>query len=220
VLPLPSTGYYGHVGDFGYNGDSNDYFKFTCIDKQLLDITINFNNATGDIWLYLLDSSGSTIYTADTGSPPRSFTWGLTAGTYYLRVRAWTGYSDYTIDASLSSPGYDETEDNDATSTANVLSLPVTDYYGHVGQFGYNGDDNDYLKFVLSSTKSVTITLDYDNGAGELWLYLLDSGGGTISSDTDGNTGQQTITESLPSGTYYIRVRAWTNQSNYYLDIT
>ncbi|MFH1378279.1 MAG: DVUA0089 family protein, partial [Planctomycetota bacterium] len=70
--------------------------------------------------------------------------------------------------------------------------------------------DEDYVMFTLIS--SSTVTIETDGPTGDTYLYLYNSIHGTITSDDDsGNGFFSRITRTLPAGTYFIRVRHYSN---------
>lgn len=234
VLSLPVSGFKGSVGTGssydphgGYDGDDYDYFVFTAEEGDLLDASYTYDNTAGANFTFrLYDSDLITIARDEDGNPgSRSIKRGLKAGSYYLRVRANEGWEDYYMAVDLTPGNYTETEDNDGPSQADVLSLPIVDFLGSIGpdytydpHGGYDGDDNDYSTFTLSSGQIISITVTYEPTDVNLYLRLLNSGGGTITSDTSGNPGTRSITEALSAGSYFIRV--YESQSEGYGDYT
>ncbi|ABG53548.1 peptidase M23B [Trichodesmium erythraeum IMS101] len=79
-------------------------------------------------------------------------------------------------------------------------------------------DTNDYYRFYLSGEREFNLTL---NGlSGDADVRLLNSSGGTISSSTKGGSSSESISETLNSGTYYIRVYPMSGvNTNYNLNI-
>ncbi|MDE5092363.1 MAG: GPI anchored serine-threonine rich family protein, partial [Trichodesmium sp. St18_bin3_1_1] len=79
-------------------------------------------------------------------------------------------------------------------------------------------DTNDYYRFYLSGEREFNLTL---NGlSGDADVQLLNSSGGTISSSTKGGSSSESISETLNSGTYYIRVYPMSGvNTNYNLNI-
>ena len=219
-ITFPLVEFYGHIGDFGYDGDPKDYLKFTCGDGALLDGTMLFDDATGKLGISLRNSSDSEINYFNYAANKVDFKWGLQAGTYYLKIVEWTGYTDYNINATLTYPGYTEAEDNDAFGSANLVSLPVADFLGHVGYFGYDGDSKDYIKFTIGGTQDVTIMLDYDDSSGNINFELRNSGNSWLDDGGSGNTGHRETTINLTAGTYYIKVYNFTGYSDYLLDVS
>ena len=71
------------------------------------------------------------------------------------------------------------------------------------------GGDNDY--FRISVTDSGTLTVS-STGSFDTYGYLLNSSGSSIASDDDGGSGGNfRISRHVTSGTYYIRVRAYSS---------
>jgi hypothetical protein len=58
-------------------------------------------------------------------------------------------------------------------------------------------------------------TLSYNSASANLRLYLLNSSGSVVDSDTSGNTGSRSVSASVAAGTYYLRVYCTSGGSEY-----
>ena len=220
LLALPVLNLRGSLGNFGYDGDNSDYFVLQAGDTELLDTTITYDVAEANFKLRLLDAQGITIYEEDEGNPgQRSFTWGLKDGPHYLNVRQVSGYGDYELSSALLSTGYEETEDNDGIGEADVLVLPLQDFNGHVGDFGYDGDAFDYLALNPADGELMEISLNYTSSDGNLEINVLDDNGLVLHSEGDGNPGLREFDWGFQDAAYYLRIRAADGYSSYSLDI-
>ncbi|MBN2082346.1 pre-peptidase C-terminal domain-containing protein [bacterium] len=112
ILPAGSvTGFTGSLGSgsgyTGYDGDSDDLFSFTAASGDHLAIDVSFNGATGDIDLYLLNSSGGTLLSSlGEGTDTENIQANVTSGgTFLIALKAYSGYSDYTLDLTITGGG-------------------------------------------------------------------------------------------------------------------
>jgi len=211
----------GNAGEGGYNGDDLDYYAFVADEGDQLSASLDYDSLAANLYLRLYSPSKQSITSDESGnSGHRELSWGLSAGTYYLRVSAASGMADYTLGLTLVNPGYAETEDNDSFAQANPLSAPVADWLGNAGSAGYDGDDYDYYSFASEDGDMLSATLSYDNAAANLYLRLYGPGESTISSDETGNTGLRSISWGLKAGVHYLLVRAYSGTADYSLGLT
>lgn len=108
--------------------------------------------------------------------------------------------SNFTLGAAPACPGPYDVSTNGTTGGA--ATIPVNeDIKGLINV----GGDNDYYRFVPSSTGSVTITLT--TLPANYQLRLLNSAGSTLATSANNGTANETITANLTGGaTYYARV--------------
>jgi hypothetical protein len=179
------------VGNIEESGDK-DYFQLIVSTNGTLVTEIT---GGAGIDSDLLDSSGSLIE-----SGHRSQEKIVTTGTYYLVVSGdarGTG-APYSVSSSFA-PAPDD-HGNDITSAAAVGLVSNT-----AGEIEI-GIDEDYFKFLIPTDGVLVIE---SAGSFNTYGYLLDSSGNTLSEDDDSGSGNNfRISQSVSSGTYYIRVRA------------
>ena len=155
---------------------------------------------------YKTSSSGTWINAATATTATSVNLTGLTASTTYnWRVRATCtspssySQSQFTTTAAVACPGPYDVGTNG--STVNAPAIPLnTDVNGLIEARG----DNDYYKFDITTSGTITITLttlpaDYQ-------LALLNSVGATLLSSLNNSTTNETISTTLQAGTYYARV--------------
>jgi hypothetical protein len=219
---FPIVGFKGSVGAAGYDGDGTDFFTFTAVDKEQFTFTLDYDETSSNLSLDLLNAANQTIYSDVAGnSGSRSFSWGLKAGEYYLKVNASSGISDYLLDVAKAPSGLDETEDNDTRPAAQPLpALPFAAFAGHCGKFGYDGDNDDWFFFNLSGSIPFSSTLVYDSGGGTVKYFLVDGAGASVASDATGNPGTRTVAATIGPGTYYLHVQSSAGGSGYSFDTT
>lgn len=80
------------------------------------------------------------------------------------------------------------------------------------------GDGDDYFSCNLAGALTVNAGLAYSPADGTLKLYLLNSSGSVVDSDTAGNPGLRSVSAALGAGTAYLRVACASGGSDYALD--
>jgi hypothetical protein len=219
---LPVADLTGHVGAFGYDGDPNDYYSFTCAAGDIATLSLDYDETTSNVSLTLYNANQTVAYADLAGnSGTRGFSWGLHGGLCYVLVQGVNGRSEYSLDLSLDSPGYDEVEDNDSQPAANVLAaFPVTDWMGSLGLSGYDGDLTDYLTFTATDKQLYSFTMDYDETVSNFDLTLYNSLGQQVYADTNGNSGTRSFSWGLKAGNYFLRPNAPSGGGDYVLNIS
>ena len=110
---LPAGGVAGFTGSSGsgagypgYDGDTEDIFRFTAASGDHLDIQLTLNSATGDLDLYLLNGSGDTLLDSrGTGDIEQIGANVTSGGTFHVAVIGYSGYSDYTLNLTITGGG-------------------------------------------------------------------------------------------------------------------
>ena len=118
-----------------------------------------------------------------------------------------------------------EVEPNQNLAQASTLPLnqPCTGFVDLLdsGAIAFeDGSDNieDVFKVTLSGSAKLNVVLNFTNAAADLDMYILRLNGSTL--EVVGGSAGTSLTESdttdtLPAGTYYVGVSAFTGQSNY-----
>ncbi len=127
-------------------------------------------------------------------------------------------YQAYYCDVSVLSPGDTYEPDNTFTQAKTITSGSQ-----QTRSINPAGDD-DWIKLTLSQTSNVTVETSGPSGDTEMWLYAS-NGTTEIDHDDDDGTGSFSLISQngLASGTYYILVRAYGDNSTigtYYLSLT
>jgi hypothetical protein len=187
--------------------DVNDYYRFDLSQTSSFSLTLNGLTANADV--QLLNSSGGVIQSSTKSSTQaESISRSLNAGTYYVRVYRVGGSPNYTLSLSADSAG------NTLTTARNIGTLSssrsFTDFVGST-------DTNDYYRFDLSQSSNVSLSL---NGlSADADVQLLNSSGGVLASSANGGTTAESISSTLGTGTYYVRVFPYSGNTNYNLTL-
>ncbi|NGZ29307.1 MAG: hypothetical protein G8345_20780, partial [Magnetococcales bacterium] len=199
-------------------GDGDDYFVFSVNANSELEVQLT--GLVSDIDLYLYDVNGANLASSALGGPANeNIQYALTSGTYYVRVYAYSGSSEYALNIDVQgeggNPGTDPAGNtlDQAYNMGTLNSLQLFD--GWVG----DADNVDFYRFTLNSSEDVTI--DLYGLEGDLNLFLLDSNGSSINGTPYSGTSSEFISASLQAGTYYVQVTQATSgvNSNYTLDV-
>ncbi len=133
---------------------------------------------------------------------------GLLAGTTYdyrVRINCAAGAGNYiqaqftTLPGATTCPGIYDVSTNGSTSGAATIPLN-TDIKGLIDV----SNDNDYYKFVVTTSGTITLTLT--TLPANYQLSLLNSAGAVIQVSAKSGTTNETITGAATAGTYYARV--------------
>ena len=163
----------------------------------------------------LYDSSGKEISKNDDGNGNRDFKISiqLSAGTYYLEVRAYnpTATGSYVLLADKI------TGSDDNYSFETAVDLPLSSDYKAALDFGHAtyGGDKDYYRINIPEPPVGAVYDQYDfylNSNFDSYGTLFDSTGKEISKNDDGNGNRDfKISIQLTPGTYYLEVRGYNN---------
>lgn len=204
----------GHIGYY-YNNldDTLDWYKVTTTQDGMLKWTITSHNGQ-NVYAQLYDNNGTTLFGGNYTTGTATFTQdGLSAGTYYLRIKTFfnSEFAPYTItDSLILPPVANDAEPNGTYPQALTFNLNDT-VRGHIGYFYNNLDDTlDWYKVTTVNDGRLDFTM-FSLNAQNVYLNLYDGNGTTV---LGGNytTGTATYSvDGLAAGTYYFRIR------NYYI---
>lgn len=194
-----------------------DYFCFIVATISDVDVTVEFAHASGDIDVELLDSALSVVAESRTTRDREIISETLSPGQY--RVRVFSPSNDangYGIEirgrGSLSPDIYETNNDPGSCAPVN-LDFSVS---------GLTIDvpfDEDFFCFTLNQDSTVTVTATFVHADGNIDIMLLDPVGSPIA-ESRTLQGVETITLSVPSGQFFVRVWSSSGETNVYdLDI-
>jgi hypothetical protein len=189
----------------------NDYYIFSTPSDG--NVTLSMLRNTKSSWnvtLYSLDESHeyksfSTAYgTAVTGWEEKQI--GLPKGTYLIRIEDnnYTENQSYQFQVKFTSGSYYEKEENDSSSTANLMTLNKV--YNGALQSSY---DKDYYAFTLPADGNVTLSMQKSTKSSwDITLYSTNDHEYKTFSTFKGPTasGLEERQIGLPKGTYIVEV--------------
>jgi hypothetical protein len=184
----------GSLGPGGgnYDGDNTDWSAFDNAGNTDFpdgtDITLNltYDDSTGNLGMTLFDAFGVQLASSADGDGSEDIVYTVQAADvapFFLEFSSSSGYSDYTFSGSFTTPnpGFDETENNDDTATANPLTLPETNFTANIGSGGsYDGDSTDIFSFTGAPGEMYGFTIVAANTAVQLTVDIVDSNGTTV----------------------------------------
>ena len=183
--------------------NDDDYRRFTLSATRTMRLELRGLSADAD--LYLENALGQAIASSvNSGTSDDAIERTLTAGTYFIRVDA---YSSGTIRYLLRYRR--ESVHGRTRGTAFVLGdlTNVTGFRSRSGTVNRTSNDDDYHRFTLSRTRGMSIVLD--NLSADADLYVESAGGRTIYRSALAGNRSDVIYPTLRAGTYYIRVDAF-----------
>ncbi|MCL1809392.1 MAG: pre-peptidase C-terminal domain-containing protein [Clostridiales bacterium] len=191
-----------------------DYYKFTIskASNATIDLTNIPSGCNYDLRLY--NSTGTQISSsANSGNNPEKITATLNAGTYYIYVCSWSGYSNSNYRLALATSAAataDRYEPNNTMAAATSISNNTTITDANI----HTASDVDYYKFTISTASNATIDLTNIPSGCDYDLRLYNSAGTQIGISASSSNNPEKITTTLNSGTYYVYVCSWSGFSN------
>jgi len=182
------TGSLGSAAGYSaYDGDSDDYFSFPAATGQDLDITLSLNSGTGDIDLYLLSSSGTTLLASEgTGNTEHILADVTGGGTFVIQARCYDGYSNYTLDLSITGGGANQPPDAALTGNPLTGASPLTvnwdasgssDPDGSIVKYEWDWGDDGVWEFDSGTVPTVSCEYTGDNSTWTTRVRVTDDGG-------------------------------------------
>ena len=202
-------------------GDA-DWYRFTLATGA--SVLLETSGTAGDTIMDLYQSDGTTLIDHDDDDGTGLFSqiiWTLTAGTYTVRVAAFSSFTEINdYDLTYSTTGTGDSYEPDDTFTDPTTIGAGTSSTGHSI---FPTGDQDWYRFTTAATGTVIIETSGPSGDTVMDLYQSD-GTTLIASDDDGGNGTfSRISRSLSAGTYYVRVTSFSSLSsipNYNIRLT
>ncbi len=212
------------VGDFfGVSQDYDDYYKLQVNQKSNLNLSLTGLQSNAS--LYLLDKNGSSIESSTLDrNKNEAISEKLLPGTYYVRVSNYSANTPYNLEVSAPALSYPvepiagwERDNALDIGTASPTPIAKTEYVGN--PHGFSEDLNDFYKFQVGANSNVKIDLTGLSANADLYLY--NSSGSYFAGSETLQKANESITENLTPGTYFIEVRSVNNaKTTYDLKVT
>ena len=190
--------------------DPSDFYAFSLGENSFVDIYLS--DLFSDADLYLYDSSRNLINSSENGGFDSEYLYEeLSVGDYFIGVYGYLGFTDYFLDI-YSFPS-DTSIDDDSFETATPIESD--DYRSDSVDESF--DPSDFYTFSLRDNTFVDIQLFGLSADADLYLY--DETGQEIAfSSFSGNT-NESISQELAGGDYFIKVNAYSGLTDYELSI-
>ncbi len=200
-----------------FSGVSDAFYALTVSGVTRLNLSMS--GLTTSATLYLDDASGAKLYGYD-GSPesPANFTYYLAAGTYYIDANSASADNGVATPYILAVSATTIPEPAGSTmSTALAVGALSSTAQTFSGWLGAVYQDN-YYKLTLSSAATVNILWTGSTGIAEptLMAKLLTVSGAQVAYGYSSASSEGSIVYSLASGTYYVDMNYYTNNSASY----
>ncbi|MEX0267734.1 S8 family serine peptidase [Leptolyngbyaceae cyanobacterium UHCC 1019] len=182
--------------------DLGDYLRFSLSSSS--NLTVSLTNLQADADLRLLNSSGQVLQTsANFGTDAESINAPLAAGVYYLRV---TPYGDAITNYTLGIAGSGGTVPEPGTTLATAFDLGGYNYISHskVGSVNRFNDPADLYRFELNDTSDINLLLTELTADAD--VEILNNLGAVLASSDRSGTTDDSISSTLPAGTYFVRI--------------
>ncbi len=184
--------------------DEVDFFTFTLEETAVVDITLLFLDAPGDIDMRLLDADEATVASAVSSSDNETISRELEPGTYFVRVFILGFNTENTYDMIFSevtaAECIDLNEPNDDSVSATALDFETVDAVACVGE-------SDFYAVVVEEVPSeIRVRTNFNNTFGDVDLELIDVDGVTVLETADGTGNTENLDFDAPApGTYFVR---------------
>lgn len=217
------------IKNFVGKADQVDFFQIRLSNRSSVSLRLDQLKANAD--LRLLNGRGGLIaQSRKGGKKPEQIATALDAGVYYIRVNRRSGDTKYRLRTSAVVVSNSSGE-NPVLEPGNTLTtardLGTLSAQQTIGDFVGIGDDTDYYKFTLNQIQQLSATLTGTTESTALQIIydankngVVDSGETALSAYGTGNV---SITKTLPSGHYFLKVAprsANGNPGQYQLTLT
>lgn len=203
-------------GDLVATADQNDYYRFRATGSSDVNFNLRLDNLTGDAGVQLLDDNGAVIASStNAGNTNESINATLHGGNaYFIRVFLQSGT---TASYRLTTSGSVATTPDGAGNTLQAArDLGALTTSQNIQDFVGTSDTNDYYRFTLAA--SATVSLRLDGLSENADVQLLGSNSAVLASSVNIGTTADIVSRLLNAGTYYVRVYPNGNaHSNYTL---
>ncbi len=196
------------------NGENQDFYSISVPAGEIITVDLTFATATGDIDLYLYDTTtpncggtatGDYLIRGFTGSDNEQVSWTNSTGaaeTYTIMVDAWDsdsdfGCNDYSMDITVA-PDPCTTAVDDGLEENDTCGAAVALAGGSTTSLFTSTTDEDYYTINVPAAQILTVDVSYASGVNaDIDLELFDDLACTNQVDfsfSTGGTGQVTWT--------------------------
>jgi hypothetical protein len=191
--------------------NTSDFYRFGL--SRSSSFNINLTGLSADADIELLDAFGNQVAVSRlSGSASERINRFLNAGTYFIRVHGYnSAETSYTMGLSGAGASIDP---GNSLSAALDFGAFTTNTSRHWTESVASWDSLDIYRFTLQQATQMNLGLR--NMTADADLYLLDSQGNQISSSRNGGAVNESISQVLNAGTYYIQVGSYNGANTSY----
>ena len=187
--------------------DRDDYYRFSLDESSRVNLSVTGLSDDADV--QILDSSGNQLFeSSNSASNDETINAQLTAGTYFIRVFAYTSFDNTEYDLTISTSVTEDPGNTLDEAKEIVIGEDSTTFNEWVG----SSDRNDYYRFSIDESKNLNLSLSGLSSDAD--VQLLDDAGSVVAQSTNSGSNSEAIEAQLGAGTYYIRVNAYLSFDN------
>jgi len=200
--------------------DTNDYYRFTLGSAGTLNLSISQLTADADV--ALLGATGNIITSSiGFGTSNETISRSLAAGTYFIRVYPFSGANTpyrLAVSAIGGTPPPPGVDPGNTLGTAEVKTSPI---FSRIQQVS-STDNNDFYRFSVGQSGVFTANLTGLSGDADMRLIKDANNNGAIDRGEveawqwERSTSSESIRKFLTTGTYFLQVNNYNNQTANY----
>ncbi len=204
--------------------DSQDFYRFSLTGRSSLSLSVSGLANNADVQLIRDANNNGVIDTSDvlstsgkTGILDEAIDTYLDAGTYFIRVYARSGDTNYTLNATSKLLPQDLAGNTLGTARSIVLSSTAQTWTDSVN----GGDTQDFYTFSIGARSAVNLTVTGLTNNADLQLIrdvntngIIDSGDTIATSEQAGITNESLLSY-LDAGKYFARIYQRSGDTNY-----
>lgn len=199
--------------------DSSEWFKFSVISGDSIQISIDNANPGTDFDAYLYSPAGSLIaYAIGTSYPDTCLHTASSTGYYRLRIKPYSGTGAYQFTLTVSSTPGPSTEDGYSFGTAITFTQDENLIANSLPSAGPDGSL--YYRIFLQAGEHVVARLDGDSNQHDFDLYLYDSAINLVDESYTYYYPERVSGVALNAGYFYIVVSQYSGSGSFTLQVT
>jgi hypothetical protein len=199
--------------------DNDDFYKVTASADGTLSISLEFDNAAGDIDMRVFDSSQNQLAISNSiANREQVNIEALTGEQFFVQVYGYNGATneDYSLlvdqPDDLPPPTGDAFESNDSFETASDLAPAEDTLYEDLSI--HTPDNDDFYKVTASADGTLSISLEFDNAAGDIDMRVYDSSQNQLAISNSIANREQVNVEALTGEEFFVQVYGYNGATN------
>jgi len=196
--------------------EANDLYSFNLKGRSSFNLSLDGLSADADVKLLQdknangkFDKNETIASSKNGGRLAESISTDLAAGNYYIEVYSYdkieTNYRLTVSAVPFDSAGNSRNDAREIAVDSQIKS--ITDWVG-------KADPQDYYRFNIADTSDFKVVVDGLSADAD--LRLLSGEGNILATSVNVGTASESITQTLATGTYYLKVNSYNNSETYY----